>query len=182
MKLYPTILNTAIMLAMSASIAQARLGDTLEQSNRRYHKQGVRVDTNAYGGPSCVIWLVGDWNIEEWFDDGVCTIIHYGRRDNGWLNDSEINTLLNNNRVSGQWTKDQAHGVNEWYNSTDALYAKYFSCPMAPVSGTGRTVSKAVMRFATTNALVTRGLIRDDRSDDQPADRGNTNPPTLQNI
>jgi hypothetical protein len=175
---YRTILWTVLLAVLSAPLAQARLGDTLEQSNRRYHKQGVRCDNNAYGGQSCVIWLAGDWNIEEWFDDGVCTIIEYGRRDNGWLSDMEVNTLLNNNRVSGQWTKDQDQGVNEWYNATDTLYAKYFSCPMVPVSGTGRAVSRAVMRFATANALATRGLMRGD----QPTDSGNTNSPTLQNL
>jgi hypothetical protein len=178
------ILLAVAMAAVTSTIASAKLGDTVAQSNARYHRQGVRFDTTTYGGPSSMIWLVGDWNIEEWFDDGVCTIIQYGRRDNGWLTDEELNTLLANNGGSDRWVKE-AKTLNgtDWTNAADAICAKYFSCPMVPVKGTGRGVNAPVMRFGTIKALSARGLILEDGSDaDQPLDSGKSAPSTLQSI
>ena len=174
------VLLAVAMAAVTSTIASAKLGETVAQSNARYHKQGTKFENSAYG-PFSMVWAVGDWNIEEWFDDGVCTIIQYGRKDNGWLTGTELNTLLANNG-GNNWVKsvNPTQGT-EWIDTTDELLARYYSCSMVPVSGTGRGVNKPVIRFATLKALSARGLILDG-DNNQPVDGGNNNAPSLQSI
>jgi hypothetical protein len=176
------VLLAVALAAITSTIASAKLGETVVESNARYHKQGTKFENSSAYGPFSMIWTVGDWNIEEWFDDGVCTIIQYGGTDNGWLTGAELSTLLANNGGSN-WVKttNPAQGT-EWTDATDGLLARYYSCSMVPVKGNGRGVNKPVIRFATVKALSARGLIIDS-DNDQPVDGGNNNnPPSLQSI
>jgi hypothetical protein len=168
---YTKPILTALLLGVSASIVSAKLGDTVQESNRRYHKQGAPFDTN-YG--RSVVWIAAGWNIQEWFDEGICTMIAYSRTDNGWPTNSEIDTLLANNSGNGSWAKTpKPVGGTEWINVVERTCAKYYMMDLDPVNGKGRKVTRPTLRFATAKALAARGLLLpsdDDNESTPPSD------------
>ena len=115
--------------ALAAGIAQARIGETLEQSEARY---GQALDSeNADGNPAYKFAKNG-YTIRAVFDrQGKTWSIEYRKESGELMNDAQIRDLLSEESDGDKWfpqyhfTKEAATDPNEQWNNTDK-FAQYF--------------------------------------------------------
>lgn len=97
MKISPKLLSVFLLIVLS-SASWARINETLEECIKRYGQEGGPTDVAP--GKATYWFYKSDYQILATFVDGRVAIISF--RKPGRLSDSEVEMLLEANRVNGQ--------------------------------------------------------------------------------
>jgi hypothetical protein len=153
MKLKATIITLTAALGLTIS-AHANIGDTLKQSQARYHSKGESIE-NGKG----VHFYYKGWSIDEAFNvDGRCDFIMYSKGNKADMSAEEVAACLSANNPSGlEWQAYNGNPNNAFtWQIENTLFAMWY------VSGwvndkTGATGTRQTVRIATRNALIALG-------------------------